>query len=144
MKKLLLGTMALGTILALNGCTQPDTAKYEPGTEVYECGVYTVAYKSAKAVTTYRGVTRKAYNPDTQNFERKRMTEVDLGSRGYVIVSSWVMKPKRFNLNYRWEFKVNRDEPWSFKPGMNNTAYLNIGGAKKGSLFSLPECKRIK
>lgn len=139
MKKTILNVVAIGSLVVLTGCSQPDSKKtYAANQKVYSCGAYEVILESGNR--TVQGT--KATGRDANGLLKFKDTSKKVS--GSLIIDSWAMEPYRTYLNSNGSFRMKSGETWSF--GKINGEYLlcQSRSCSDKSLFNRMSCKRIR
>ncbi len=121
MKKIILGVVAIGSLIALSGCAEPGGKKvYTAGQQAYECGAYDVIFTPGSK--TVHGV-KETGGRDSTGFLTYQGTSERIAGR--ITIDSWAMKPNNTYLLSNGTFRTRKGETWSFRKH-NGKYYLGF------------------
>ncbi len=110
MKKTILSVVAIGSLIVLSGCSQPDSKKtYSANQKVYSCGAYEIILTGGSR--TVHGV--KEIGRDSTGFLTYKGTSERIA--GSITIDSWAIKPHTTYLNSNGTFRMNKGATWSFR-----------------------------
>ena len=109
MKKTILSVIAIGSLIVLSGCSQPDSKKtYSANQKVYNCGGYTIVFTGGSK--TLHGV--KETRGSNGGYDYSGTTSRAIGK---MTIDSWAMTPYTTYLRSNGTFKMEKNPDWSFR-----------------------------